>query len=50
MVGLATLATAFQRYRFELPAGWEPQPKFSFSSIVKGGVPVALHRRKGAWS
>jgi cytochrome P450 len=48
MVGLATLATAFQRYRFELPPGWRPQPKFSFSSIVKGGVPAKLSRRAEA--
>lgn len=48
MVGLFTLATAFQRYRFQLRPGWEPEPRFAFSSIVKGGVPVTLHRREGA--
>jgi len=48
MVGLWTLASAFQRYRFEVPPGWEPQPKFVFSSVVKGGVPVTIHRRQGA--
>jgi cytochrome P450 len=45
MVGLWTLASAFQRYRFELPPGWRPQPRFVFSSVVKGGVPVTIHRR-----
>ncbi|WP_284690348.1 cytochrome P450 [Paraconexibacter algicola] len=42
MVGLWTLATVMQRYRFEHPPGWEPQPRFLFSSPVKGGVPVRL--------
>jgi cytochrome P450 len=45
MVGMWTLATAFQRYRFELPPGWSPQARFSFSTTVKGGVPVRLRPR-----
>src|SRR5699024_10868317 len=48
MVGLWTLASAFQRYRFELPPGWRPEPKFVFSSTVMGGVPVTIRRREGA--
>jgi cytochrome P450 len=50
MVGLWTLASAFQRYRFDVPAGWDPQPKFVFSSVVKGGVPVTIQHRKGAFA
>jgi cytochrome P450 len=45
MVGLWTLGAAFQRYRFEPPAGWAPQPKFVFSSTVKGGVPMTIRAR-----
>jgi cytochrome P450 len=48
IVGLSALATAFQRYRFEVPDGWHPEPRFVFSSVVKGGVPVTVHRRQGA--
>lgn len=47
MVGLWTLAAAFQRYRLELPPGWRPKPRFVFSTTVKGGVPVQIHRRRG---
>ena len=45
MVGLYTLATALQRYEFEPPPGWTPRPRFSFSTIVRGGVPVRLRER-----
>ncbi len=48
MVGLATLATAFQRYTFTPPPGWAPEPRFAFASIVKGGVPMTIGRRAGA--
>lgn len=50
MVGLWTLASAFQRYRFAVPAGWTPEPRFVFSSVVKGGVPVTITRRCGVGS
>lgn len=46
MVGLYTLASAFQRYRFALRPGWEPQPRFAFASVVKDGVPVTIERRR----
>jgi enediyne biosynthesis protein E7 len=45
MVGLYTLATAFQRYRFAVPPGWRATPQFSFSTVVRGGVPVAIQER-----
>jgi cytochrome P450 len=45
MVGLFTLTTALQRYHFAVRPGWQPQPRFSFSTIVKGGVPVILETR-----
>jgi enediyne biosynthesis protein E7 len=45
MVGLYTLATAFQRFRFAPPEGWAPAPQFSFSTIVKGGVPMTIQER-----
>ncbi|HYF26983.1 MAG TPA: cytochrome P450 [Baekduia sp.] len=48
VVGLWTLAETFRRYRFEVPAGWTPQPKFVFSTTVKGGVPATLRLRAGA--
>lgn len=48
MVGLATLASAFQRYTFTPPPGWTPEPRFAFASIVKGGVPMTIGRRAGA--
>jgi cytochrome P450 len=46
MVGLLTLGSAFQRYEFVPPAGWTPQPRFSFSTIVRGGVPMRLRERR----
>jgi cytochrome P450 len=46
MVGLLTLASAFQRYDFTPLAGWTPQPRFVFSSIVKGGVPMTVTPRR----
>ncbi|MFX0578466.1 cytochrome P450 [Nocardia nepalensis] len=45
MVGLCTLATAFQRYHFALTPGWQPLPRFSFSTVVRGGVPLTLQAR-----
>lgn len=45
MVGLWTLAEAFRRYRFTPPPGWTPQPKFVFSTTVKGGVPMTVEQR-----
>lgn len=44
-VGLWTLAEAFRRYHFESPPGWRPEPKFVFSTTVKGGVPVTIRER-----
>jgi cytochrome P450 len=46
MVGLFTLASAFQRYAFEPPPGWSPQARFSFSTIVRGGVPMRIRARR----
>lgn len=40
-----TLATAFQRYTFTAPAGWEPRHHYRMSMGVKGGVPLTLRRR-----
>jgi cytochrome P450 len=40
-----TLATAFQRYRFEAPPGWAPRHHYRMSMGVKGGVPLKLWRR-----
>lgn len=45
MVGLYTLATAFQHFRFIPEPGWEPEPRFTFANVVKGGVPMTLERR-----
>lgn len=45
MVGMYTLATAFQRFRFAPVEGWAPAPQFSFSTIVKGGVPMTIQER-----
>lgn len=42
-----TVATAFQRFTFEAPDGWEPQHKYRMSMTVKGGVPLCLRRRDG---
>ncbi|MCC3312289.1 cytochrome P450 [Nocardia africana] len=45
MVGLYTLTTAFQRYHFAVTPGWKPVPRFSFSTVVRGGVPLTLQAR-----
>ncbi|HET7736361.1 MAG TPA: cytochrome P450 [Nocardioidaceae bacterium] len=45
MVGLYTLATAFQRYHFAVVPGWAPKPEFTFSTVVHGGVPLILQGR-----
>ncbi|WP_205695497.1 cytochrome P450 [Conexibacter sp. SYSU D00693] len=44
-VGLWTLAEAFRRFRFTVPPGWTPEPRFVFSTTVKGGVPVTIEVR-----
>lgn len=44
-VGLWTLAEALRRYRFTPPPGWTPEPKFVFSTTVRGGVPMTLELR-----
>jgi cytochrome P450 len=36
------LAVLFQRYRLSVPQGWRPEPSFTFSVTVKGGLPVTL--------
>ena len=41
-----TIATAFQRYRFQAPAGWTPRHHYRMSMGVKGGVPLTLTRRR----
>ena len=38
------LALIFQRYRLRLRPGWTPRHNFTFSTTVKGGVPVTIHR------
>lgn len=48
MVGVWTLASALQRYRFVTPADWRPERRFAVAGLVKGGVPVELVRRDGA--
>ncbi len=45
MVATQTLATALQRYRFELPENFEPKKKFTLSTNIAGGLPVVIHRR-----
>jgi cytochrome P450 len=42
---VATVATAFQRYRFSAPPGWEIRHEYQMSMGVKGGVPLRLERR-----
>jgi cytochrome P450 len=44
-VGLWTLAEAFRRYRFVAEPGWTPEPRFVFSTTVKGGVPMTIEAR-----
>ena len=48
MVATQTLGTALQRYRFELPANFEPKKKFTLSTNIAGGLPVIIHRRGNA--
>lgn len=43
--GLITLATILQRYRFEIRAGWAPQPKFRIATGLRGGLPVRVVAR-----
>lgn len=38
------LSIIFQRYRFSLPPGWNPQHRFAFSTVIKGGLPVTVSR------
>ncbi|MUM17013.1 cytochrome P450 [Mycobacterium sp. CBMA 623] len=38
------LSIIFQRFRLSAPRGWEPQHKFAFSTVIKGGLPVTLSR------
>lgn len=45
MVGLYVLATALQRYRFELKPGFQIKHHYNFANMVKGGIPVTIHRR-----
>ena len=45
MVGVSTLASAFQRYSFQPPPGWIPEPRFTISTVVKGGVPMTISSR-----
>jgi cytochrome P450 len=40
-----TIATAFQRYTFAAPPGWQPRHHYRMSMGVKGGVPLTLRRR-----
>ncbi len=40
-----TIATAYQRYRFELPKGYEPRHQYRMSMGLKGGLPARVVRR-----
>ncbi|MEU9807601.1 cytochrome P450 [Mycobacterium sp. NPDC050853] len=40
-----TIASAYQRYRFELPAGYQPRHQYRMSMGLKGGLPVKIIRR-----
>jgi enediyne biosynthesis protein E7 len=40
-----TIATAFQRYRFRLPAGSKLRRQYRMSMVVKGGLPLFIERR-----
>jgi cytochrome P450 len=40
-----TIATAMQRYTFEVEPGWRPRHQYRMSMTVKGGVPLRLRRR-----
>lgn len=40
-----TIATAYQRYRFQLPAGYEPRHLYRMSMGLKGGLPARIVRR-----
>jgi cytochrome P450 len=48
MVGVSALASAFQRYQFEPSPDWRPEPRFTISTVVKGGVPMTIRRRASA--
>jgi hypothetical protein len=39
------VTTLFQRYRLSVPDGWQPEPLFTFSVTVEGGLPVTLTER-----
>lgn len=39
------LTILFQKYRLSVPDGWTPEPQFTFSVAVKGGLPVTVSRR-----
>lgn len=45
MVAQFFLTILFQRYRLSVPDGWQPEPHFTFSVAVKGGLPVTITRR-----
>lgn len=45
MVATQTLASALQRYRFELPPNFVPKKKFTLSTNIAGGLPVIVHPR-----
>ncbi|BDB40246.1 MULTISPECIES: cytochrome P450 [Mycobacterium] len=38
------LTMLFQRFRLSVPDGWQPEPQFTFSVMVKGGLPAVLTR------
>ncbi|OBK21631.1 cytochrome P450 [Mycobacterium asiaticum] len=38
------LTILFQRYRLTVPDGWHPEPQFTFSVAVKGGLPVTISK------
>lgn len=40
-----TIATAYQRYRFELPKGYEARHQYRMSMGLKGGLPARVVRR-----
>lgn len=42
---LFVLATAFQRFTFEAPAGWRPRHQIRVSTGLKDGLPVLVHSR-----
>ncbi|MEU9808522.1 cytochrome P450 [Mycobacterium sp. NPDC050853] len=38
------LSIIFQRYRLSAPVGWNPEHRFAFSTVIKGGLPVTITR------